>query len=196
MLPKVDPVCFRSEADLEKDLLALPPAPKNSGRVLFLVARGENKLRRTFEKVSLQPKMGMPGDEWGRRANRKEGMELAVMQHDVASLLANGQPLTLFGDNLFLDLDLSKANLPAGSRLKIGEALVEVTSDAHDGCRKFKDRFGKGARDLVNKPPLRHLNLRGIYFRVLNGGSVAVGDTIEVLSRGINSGTPLQQIVE
>ena len=77
------------------------------------------------------------------------------MRHDVAALIANGQPLTLFGDNLFVDLDISTANLPSGTRLRVGEALVEVTPKPHNGCSKFEGRFGADALRFVAPAPTR-----------------------------------------
>ncbi len=85
-------------------------------------------------------------------AKRDPEMQIAVMQPDVAALIANGQPLTLFGDALFLELDLSTANLPAGSRLRVGAALLEVTPAPHNGCRKFQARFGAEALRFVSQP--------------------------------------------
>ena len=125
----------------------------------------------------------MPRDRWGERADRKPDGQIAVMQRDVAELIANEQPLTLFGDNLFLDLDLSARNLPIGSRLRIGGAILEVTPKAHNGCHKFRARFGDDALRFVSKRELRHRNLRGVYMCVLYDGDVAVGDTVEVITR-------------
>ena len=106
-----------------------------------------------------------------------------TLRRDVAELIAHGQPLTLFGDNLLVELDLSAANLPVGSRLRVGEALVEVTPKPHNGCRKFRARFGPDALRFVQAPPTRDQNLRGIYWRVVEPGEAGVGDRIEVLSR-------------
>jgi len=105
------------------------------------------------------------------------------MQTDVAELIANGQPLTLFGDNLFLDLDLSATNLPPGSLVRIGGATMEVTPKPHNGCQKFRARFGSEALRFVSKPDLRRRNLRGIYMRVVQRGEVAAGDPVEVITR-------------
>ena len=104
------------------------------------------------------------------------------MQRDVAELIANGQLLALFGDNLILELDLSAANLPIGSRVRAGGALLEVTPMPHNGCGKFQTRFGADARTFVSKPELRHRNLRGIYMRVVEDGQMRVNDPVEIIS--------------
>ena len=105
------------------------------------------------------------------------------MRVDMARLMANGQPLTLFGDNLLVDLDISAANLPAGARLQVGDAIVEVTPKPHNGCSKFEGRFGADALRFVGPGPDRPRNLRGIYWRVVQAGEVAVGCLIRVISR-------------
>jgi MOSC domain-containing protein YiiM len=135
------------------------------------------------ERVELSVEHGVPGDGWSRSAHRSPDNQITVMRHDVASLLANGQPPELAGDNLFVDLDLSDANLPAGSRLRVGDALVEVTPEPHNGCSKFRARFGADALAFVQAKETRHLNLRGIHFRVIEPGEVSVGSEIIVLSR-------------
>jgi MOSC domain-containing protein YiiM len=107
------------------------------------------------------------------------------MQKDVAELIANGQPVTLFGDNLFVELDLSASNLPPGSRMRVGQAILEVTPKPHNGCYKFEARFGPDALRLVSQLELRHRNLRGIHLRVVQDGAVHTGDLVEVLSRAL-----------
>jgi hypothetical protein len=131
----------------------------------------------------LTPDEGVPGDAWGRKPDRKPDMQIATMQAGVAALIFNGQALELVGDELFLDLDLSAENLPEGSRLGIGDAVLVVTPVPHNGCRKFLARFGPGALEFVSKPELRHRNLRGIYLRVLEPGEIGPGDEVKVLQR-------------
>ncbi len=180
-----EPTRFRDLAELEEALQALPGAPADGGTIALLVRRLDGGRRETLDRVALAPDLGVPGDAWGRRPQRNPEMQLAVMQLDVAELIANGQPLTLFGDNLFVDLDLSTRNLPAGSRLRAGGVTFEVTPAPHNGCRKFRARFGDGALGLVSKQELRDRNLRGIYLRVLEGGTLACGDRIAVLTRAL-----------
>ena len=170
-------------AELEARLGALGGAPKDSGRLALIVCRTGEGIRETPQRIHLTAEEGVPGDSWGRRTPRRPEAQLAVMRRDVAELIANGQPLTVFGDNLFVDLDISMANLPVGSRLRVGGAIVEVTPLPHDGCAKFKGRFGTDALRFVNAKPTRDQNLRGIYWTVIESGEVAVAAPIEVLSR-------------
>ncbi len=175
---------------LERGLAALPPAPKDRGRVALLVRRGEGGVRETLDAADLTPEEGLVGDRWGSKPGRSPDTQLTVVQADVARLVANGQPLALWGDQLFLELDLSRDNLPTGTRVQVGEAVLVVTPVPHDGCRKFKARFGTAALRLVSGTDLRHLNLRGVYMRVLEGGRVAVGDGVEVVRSGSEAPSP------
>jgi MOSC domain-containing protein YiiM len=174
--PAGDPSRHLPFAVLRDRLDALPAAPRGSGRLGLVVRRAPDKRRETAETVELRSARGVPGDAWDRQPNANPEAALTVMQVDVATLIANGQPLTVFGDNLFLDLDLSCENLPIGSRVRIGSCLLEVTPKPHNGCRKFAARFGQDALRLVADPGLRHRNLRGIYMRVMEPGNVTVRD--------------------
>lgn len=181
-----DPARFRTLGDLERELTGLR-SPRDGGRVALIVRRGERGLRETPDQVRLSPETGVTGDTWGRQPNRNHEMQIAVMQADVAALVANGQPLTVFGDSLFLELDLSAQNLPAGSRVRVGGAVLEVTSVPHNGCRKFQSRFGQDALRFVSMKEWRHRNLRGIYMRVVEPGDARPGDPVDVLARPVGS---------
>jgi MOSC domain-containing protein YiiM len=182
--PRGDASRHRPLAELEAGLRALPAAPASGGCVALVLRRREDGVRETLERTRLSPEEGVPGDGWSRRPPRDPEAQLAVMRREVAELIANGQPLSVFGDNLFVDLDLSAANLPAGARLRVGEALVEVTPMPHDGCIKFRGRFGQDALRFVQARATRDQNLRGIYWRVVEPGLVGIGDPIRVISRG------------
>jgi MOSC domain-containing protein YiiM len=181
-----DPAAFLALDVLEARLAAAPRAPADSGRVRLLVTRHQGGQREVLERATMTHESGMPGDSWGRQREPSPDAQLTAMQFDVANLIANGQPLALFGDQLFLDLDLSEANLPTGSVLRAGTATLEVTPMPHNGCRKFRARFGDGALRFVSNRDLRHLNLRGIYLRVIEAGDIAVDDQVHVLRRTRN----------
>jgi hypothetical protein len=174
---------FLALEDLERRLEALRAAPTEKGAIALIVRSGPGGAREAPDHVVVTPEGGVPGHAWGRAPEPNPDAQLAVMQVGVASLIANGQPLPLFGDNLFLDLDLSTANLPPGSRVRAGAAILEVTPAPHNGCRKFRSRFGDAALRFVSRRDLRPRNLRGIYMRVVEAGEIAPGDPVEVLSR-------------
>src|SRR5687768_2405802 len=102
-----DPSCFQTFEELERRLNALIGTPKDNGTVTLLVARREGGRRELLMSARLEVDSGMPGDAWGRNPKRKLEAQLATMQTDVAELIANGQPIELSGDNLYLTLDLS-----------------------------------------------------------------------------------------
>jgi MOSC domain-containing protein YiiM len=101
------------------------------------------------------------------------------MNARVAALLA-GPPdaWSAAGDQLYVDLDLGEANLPAGTRLAIGDAVLEVSAAPHTGCAKFSGRFGVDALRFVSTPEGRELRLRGMNTRVVRGGTIALGDVV------------------
>jgi MOSC domain-containing protein YiiM len=181
--PLGDSSHHRTLAELEAGFNSLPAAPKDLGVVSLIVRRRADGVRETLERALITPEEGVPGDGWNRRPPRNPDAQLTVMRREVAQLIAAGQPLTLFGDNLLVDLDLSAPNLPVGTRLRVGEAVVEMTSKPHNGCSKFEGRFGPDALGFVQMSATRDRNLRGVHWKVIEPGEVRVGSPIQVLSR-------------
>ena len=110
-------------------------------------------------------------------------MQLTLMNARAVDLVAGGdrERWALAGDQLYVDLDLSVDNLPSGTRLTLGTAVIEVTAEPHTGCVKFASRFGKDAHRFVNTKAHRHLRLRGLNAKIVETGTVAAGDTIRKL---------------
>ena len=181
--PAGDPGRHPARAALDRDYTALARPPASVGSLELIVRRAQDGRHEPLDHVRLTMERGVPGDRWERKSPVLPEAQITVMRRDVAELIANGQPITLFGDNLFVDLDLSATNLPTGTRLQVGEAIVEVTPKPHNGCVKFRARFGGDALDFVSEKATRPQNLRGIYWRVIESGEVRVGDGIRVITR-------------
>jgi MOSC domain-containing protein YiiM len=169
--------------EFDFDLTAVRASPRRSGTLELIARRPAEDEREELEQAELDPDEGLVGDRWESSADRHgSDTQLTLMNSRVAELVAGPRTRwALAGDQLFVDFDLSAANLPAGSRLRVGSALIEVTAIPHTGCGKFSRRFGVPALKLVNSPAGRELNLRGINAKVLEAGIVRRGDRIEKL---------------
>jgi len=175
---------------LEGGLAVVLASPQDGGRVELIVRRPAVEQRELLEEATLDTEQGLVGDCWSTRgssstpdgsANRKH--QLTLMNVRVAELVAGGRErVPLAGDQLYVDLDLSADNLPPGTRLAVGTAVVEISEDPHLGCRKFMDRFGKDAHRFVNRKRERVLNLRGVNAMVVSGGVVRTGDVVRKLT--------------
>jgi MOSC domain-containing protein YiiM len=176
-----------STAAIEAGLDEIRQAPADVGVVELIVRRPAVDEREVLEEGRLDERLGLVGDTWiGRTEDGSPhpDMQLNVMNARVIRLLADSadrERWALAGDQLYLDLDISEANLPAGTRLALGSAVIEVTDQPHTGCQKFSSRFGVDALRFVNSPVGRELHLRGINARVVEGGTVRAGDTVRKL---------------
>jgi MOSC domain-containing protein YiiM len=178
---------YATPAELEAGLDHLRAAPKGEGVVELIVRRPTVDERETVDEAELDLKDGLVGDSWrargrsgGRPANEKA--QITVTNARSAALVAGDRERwPLAGDQLFVDFDLSGEHIPPGTQLAVGTAVIEVTDDPHTGCKKFSARFGLEALKFVNSPEGRALNLRGINTRVVQPGTVRVGDAIRRL---------------
>ncbi len=154
-------------------------SPKDTGVLKFIVLRLPNEKRATPSQAVLSVEHGVGGDRWSLKTNPNPLMQVSIMNSRFLEAIAGGSDrMDLAGDNLIVDLDLHKDNLPPGTRLRIGEAVLEVTDVPHTGCSKFERRFGKAALDLTNTPEGSAMHLRGVLARVIHGGEVRLGDAI------------------
>jgi hypothetical protein len=164
-------------SELESGLPQIRAAPADRGTVELIARRPGKDERDVLEEAELDPAEGLIGDHW--RIERGADTQLTLMSSRAAALVAGPRDRwALAGDQLYVDLDLGYANLPPGTRLSVGSAVIEVTAVPHTGCGKFVRRFGLDAQKLVNSPAGRELNLRGINAKVVTGGIVRRGDTI------------------
>ena len=176
--------------ELGAGLAEIRAAPADAGTVEMIVRRPAEDEREVLEEARLTLEDGVAGDHWRSRGSRSTpdgsadpDRQLTVMGARVVDLLAGGNrdAWPLAGDQLYVDLDLGVANLPAGTRLAIGDAVIEVTEPAHTGCAKFSARFGSEALRFVNSPDGRALRLRGLNARVVRPGTIRRGDPIRRL---------------
>jgi MOSC domain-containing protein YiiM len=154
-------------------------SPKDSGVLKLIVLRLPNEQRLTTPQAALSAERGVAGDRWSLKTTANPLSQISVMNFRFLEAIAGAaERMNLAGDNLIVDLDLHESNLPAGTRLRIGQALVEVTDYPHTGCRKFERRYGKAVLDLANSPEGSAMRLRGLFVRVIHGGEVRLGDNI------------------
>ena len=170
-------------SELEAALDHLREAPKDEGVLHLIVCRPDVEHRTVLSEAELDPLKGLVGDNWSVRGSSKtpDGsahpeMQINIMNVRVTALVAQDRDRwPLAGDQLYLDMDLSKENLPAGARLQVGSAILEVSPLPHTGCHKFVSRFGMDAMKFVNSTVGKELCLRGINAKVVQGGIVKVG---------------------
>jgi hypothetical protein len=176
-------------AQLEAGLDHIRHSPKDDGLLELIVCRPQIETREVLEEAQLSPIHGLIGDNWNVRASSRTAdgspdpnMQINIMNARAVALVAQAKERwPLAGDQLFIDMDLSKANLPAGSRISIGSAILEVTAPPHTGCHKFVSRFGFDAMKFVNSEVGRELCLRGINAKVVHGGLIRVGQAAKKL---------------
>lgn len=175
---------------LENGLSEVVLSPKDDGGLEMIVRRPEVDKREVLEVGMLDIDEGLIGDTWRNRpsSRTKDGsahpeMQLNIMNARVIDLLAQDRERWQWaGDQLFLDLDLSRDNLPTGTQLSIGSAIIEVTAIPHTGCKKFVARYGLDAMKFVNARERKDLRLRGINAKVIQGGTIRVGDLVKKLN--------------
>jgi hypothetical protein len=178
-----------STAALEAGIDDVRKSPPDSGTVELIVRRPAVDEREVLTEGTLDARAGLAGDTWPERGSKRTpdgsphpDMQLTVMNCRAALLVAQDPARRMLaGDQLYVDLDLSPANLPPGARLALGSAVIEVTDQPHLGCAKFAARFGKDAWRFVNSRAGRELRLRGLNARVIVAGTVHPGDIIRKL---------------
>lgn len=171
--------------ELEAALDHLRQAPKDDGVVELIVRRPEENQREVLDEAEIDVMLGLVGDNWIKRGSRRTpdgsahpDMQINIMNSRVTALVAQEKERwPLAGDQLYINMDLGRENLPPGSRIAVGSAVLEVSPLPHTGCHKFVARFGLEAMQFVNSELGKQMCLRGINAKVIQGGTVKVGQT-------------------
>jgi MOSC domain-containing protein YiiM len=179
-------VSHLSLLELEAGLEHIKQAPKDAGDVKLIVRRPAVDERESIQTAELNSKVGVVGDTWLTRGSKhmpdgsaNPDAQVTLMNARAAALLAQSEERwSLAGDQFYVDMDISEANLPPGTRLRLGTAVIEISAQPHTGCAKFSQRFGVDAHKFVNSAQGKPLRLRGVNARVVEAGTVHVGDAV------------------
>ena len=191
--PAVSDVKHSTIEQLEAGLDGIRQSPKDAGVLQLIVRRPRIDAREVLEEAELDLAGGLVGNTWATRGSSRTSrgsahpdMQLNIMNARVIALVAQSSDRwQLAGDQLFIDLDLSADNVPPGTRLALGSAVVEITDQPHTGCSKFAAHFGTDALKFVNSPVGRELQLRGVNAKVVQPGAIRVGDIGQKISAPI-----------
>jgi hypothetical protein len=189
-LPAHVPVAERGpDRDFAPFLADVEASPKAVGRLEAIVVRPTRETRLAVDEAEIDLQRGVVGDNWLERGSsstpdgsaRIDSQVTLINTRVLAAIEPDPARWPLAGDQLYVDLDLSQENLPAGARLAIGDAILEVSPAPHTGCAKFSARFGSDALRWTNTPRGRELRMRGMNAMVERGGTVRAGDEVRVL---------------
>ena len=154
-------------------------SPKDAGALKLIVLRLLGEQRRTAIKAQISSDNGVEGDRWGLKPDANPLSQVSLMNARFLEAFAESpERMSLAGDNLIIDFDISEANLPAGTRVRIGQTVIEITDLPHTACKKLHGRYGKEATDLANSAEGMSLRLRGVYAKVVRGGEIRLGDKV------------------
>lgn len=173
--------------ELEEGMEHIRQSPRDHGELKMIVRRPSVDERELVKECELDLEQGLAGDSWKVRGSSHTpdgsanvNAQLTIMNARVIALLAQDEARwPLAGDQLYVDMDLSDENMPPGTRLALGSAVIEVSAQPHSGCKKFSSRFGVDAIKFVNSPEGKRLHLRGINTRVIQAGTIRVGDMLK-----------------
>jgi hypothetical protein len=185
--------------ELQAGLSQVAESPKDCGELKLIVRRPTDGQREVLETGELDLIVGLVGDNWKTRGSRhmpdgsaNPNSQITIMNSRVIALLAKEERRwPLAGDQLYVDFDLSASNIPPGTQLAIGSAVLEVTAQPHAGCKKFAERFGVPCVEFINSPEQKEMQLRGINSKVVQPGTIRVGDVVKKTAPILTNSSPM-----
>ncbi len=164
-------------------------SPKATGVLELIVRRPQTETREVLDAGELDLAEGLVGDNWKQRGSSQTAdgsahpdMQLTLTNARLTALVAQDKRhWPLAGDQLYIDFDLSVDNVPPGTRLSIGAAVIQITEPPHTGCKKYAARFGLDALKFISSPAGKQLQLRGVNAKVIRPGVIRVGDVVKKL---------------
>ena len=177
--------------ELEAGLDHIRQSPADSGSLLMIVRRPDVGQRDVMAEGRLDVDAGLVGDGWKDRGSSRTpdggpnpDAQVTIMNSRALGLMAQSEERwRLSGEQLLIDIDMSTENLPPGTRLSIGSAVIEMSEAPHTGCLKFADRFGNDALRFVSTPAAMRMRLRGVNTRVVRSGAIRAGDIVTKLGK-------------
>jgi hypothetical protein len=177
---------LQERRDFSPALADIDAAPADLGTLERIVRRPSVEARELLDSARLDPSVGLVGDDWQARGSRStpdgsadpEAQLTVISTRVLRAIEPDESRWSLAGDQLYVDLDLRADTLPAGSRLAIGDAVIEISAKPHTGCEKFAARFGIDALAWISTPVGKAHRMRGLNARIVRGGAIAVGDVI------------------
>ena len=175
-----------SLSDLESALDHILASPPDGGKLEMIAARPAVGERKQLAEATLDDQQGLAGDNWKDRSSTRTpdgsanpDAQLTIINSRLVDAVSGSKSRwELAGDQLAVDIDLSHDNLPVGSRLQIGSAIVELTAEPHTGCVKFASRFGNAALRFVSGPVAMQQRRRGANAKIIESGTIRVGDVV------------------
>ena len=164
-------------------------SPAEVGVLEMIVRRPQTETREVLDAGELDVTEGLVGDNWKRRGSSQTAdgsahpdMQITATNSRLMALVAGEKSdWPLAGDQLYINFDLSAENVPPGTQLSIGEAVIQITEPPHTGCKKYAARFGRAALEFISTPTGKQLQLRGVNAKVIRPGIIRVGDVVKKL---------------
>lgn len=171
--------------ELNSALSHVLAAPKTNAPILGLCLRPTIGQRVFPERINMTKATGIPGERWVvtpwlklADGSPDPRIQVSILQSRVMDLVWQDRSQPHPGDSIIADLEMSEANLPVGTLIQAGTAVLRVSDVWNDSCAKWKVRYGKDAYDWVRANP--SLRLRGILCAVEVDGVVGLHDRLRI----------------